>query len=76
METIRPRNDKLKDRNVANICPFMRSLYKKSEFLSMIEKGARRWRPPWLLSSPLVLIVLPALLLLFGVARQDTPASV
>ena len=25
---------------------------------------------------PLVLIVLPALLLLFGVARQDTPAGV
>jgi len=42
METIRPSNDKLKDRNVANICPFMRSLYKKSDFLSMIEKGARR----------------------------------
>jgi len=41
-----------------------------------LEKGARRWRPAWLLSSPLVLIVLPALLLLFGVARQDTPASV
>jgi hypothetical protein len=42
METIRPSNDKLKDRNVVNICPFMRSLYKKSDFLSMIEKGARR----------------------------------
>jgi len=36
METIRPRNDKLKDRNVANISPLMR--YKKSDFLSMMRR--------------------------------------
>jgi hypothetical protein len=39
METIRPSNDKLKDRNVANIVSS--SQYKKSDFLSTIEKAPR-----------------------------------
>jgi hypothetical protein len=74
METIRPSHDKLKDRNVANIVSS--SKYKKSGFLSMIEKDAHRVAPGLVVQLPLVLIVLPALPLIFGVGREGTRTGI